>query len=98
MEQLDYREQVVSPNRPELLGDWACFGIMAVTENRIISAVNPEAERLLKIPSADLLGKPLDVLPDALCESLDGIFASQNTFTECTVLLQNEDGSLSNLR
>jgi len=66
----------------DILLDALTSGIVAVDADRTITVLNQRAQQITGIAEADATGRPMDILPDALMESLYTVLESQTGFRD----------------
>jgi len=72
----------------EILLDSLSSGIVAVNENRQVTVFNKRAQKLTHLSEADVVGKSMKVLPQALMESISGVFKTEETFRDRDLLIE----------
>ena len=94
----DGTEKTGSATASQLLGEYLACGILAIDDQRRITALSAGAGKLLALTSADVLHQPLDCLPAPLRDFLLDSLCDDKPIQDRQVTLPNPAGNLLVIR
>ncbi len=82
----------------EILLDNLVSGVVAATEDGRISVFNREAQRITRLGASNVMGQPLDVLPEALSRTLELTLQRQRGVRDQEMVIQHGVGDETPVR